>query len=85
MEEKREDFLCPNCHGRVPFDALVCPHCGSDDHTGWSSQTLYDGLDLPDSNERLPGFRDTLLWKDLKFLLGLLLLLSVFGAYALIW
>ena len=27
--------------------ALACPECGSDAETGWSDETLYDGLDLP--------------------------------------
>ena len=27
--------------------ALACPECGSDADTGWSDDTLYDGLDLP--------------------------------------
>ena len=44
--------------------------------------TLYDDLDLPDfGNEdgEIPGFRETLLWKDLKWGLSLLLFLSVLG------
>ena len=28
--------------------ATACPECGSDEQTGWSENTLYDGLDLPE-------------------------------------
>ena len=41
-------FICPNCGAEVPLRSLACPECGSDDRTGWSEDTLYDGLDLPD-------------------------------------
>jgi hypothetical protein len=46
-----ETFPCPNCGEDVPAGARACPECGSDEETGWSSETLYDGLDLPD-----PGY-----------------------------
>ena len=39
---------CPNCGSEVPANAKACPGCGSCDETGWSEETLYDGLDLPD-------------------------------------
>lgn len=28
-------FVCPNCGGEVRIGAPGCPHCGSDDKTGW--------------------------------------------------
>jgi hypothetical protein len=31
----------------VPIKAKSCPDCGSDEKTGWSEDTIYDGLDLP--------------------------------------
>jgi hypothetical protein len=31
----------------VPIKSLSCPECGSDEKTGWSEDTMYDGLDLP--------------------------------------
>ncbi len=40
-------FICPNCGSEVPIKALSCPECGSDEKTGWSEDTMYDGLDLP--------------------------------------
>jgi hypothetical protein len=39
---------CPNCGADVPGGAKACPECGSCEKTGWSDQTAYDGLDLPD-------------------------------------
>ena len=41
-------FDCPNCGADVDAGALACPECGSDERTGWSENSLYDGLDLPD-------------------------------------
>lgn len=40
-------FACPVCGEEVRVDALACPSCGSDDETGWSADTEYDGMDLP--------------------------------------
>lgn len=45
-------FNCPNCGAEVPIKALACPECGSDEKTGWSEDTMYDGLDLPEFEER---------------------------------
>ena len=39
---------CPACGEHVPAGARACPACGADGRTGWSEDTLYDGLDLPD-------------------------------------
>jgi hypothetical protein len=41
-------FICPICGTEVDMDAVVCPECGSDDETGWSEDTAYDGLYLYD-------------------------------------
>jgi uncharacterized membrane protein YvbJ len=41
---------CPNCGADVPPNAKACPECGADEHTGWSEEARYDGLDLPDEN-----------------------------------
>ena len=43
-----DHFVCPNCGAEVSPKALACPECGSDERTGWSDDTMYDGLDLPD-------------------------------------
>ncbi|MBC7784954.1 MAG: zinc-ribbon domain-containing protein [Burkholderiales bacterium] len=51
MPKRRdESFLCPSCGADVPAGAPACPECGSDDETGWSDQTMYDGLDLPNED-----------------------------------
>ena len=46
-------FICPHCGAKVDYDAPACPECGSDDETGWSEETAYDGLYL-DEDEPLP-------------------------------
>ncbi|HQF38789.1 MAG TPA: zinc ribbon domain-containing protein [Opitutaceae bacterium] len=38
---------CPACGEPVPAGARACPHCGSDERTGWSEETYLDGVDLP--------------------------------------
>ena len=40
----------------VPAGAACCPECGSDDETGWSQDTLYDDLDLPEADEQEEEF-----------------------------
>ena len=51
MARRSGSFPCPVCGERVPAGAKVCRECGSDETTGWSEDTLYDDLDLPD-----PGY-----------------------------
>lgn len=41
---------CPHCGEDLPPHAKVCPACGSDEKTGWSEESLHDGLDLPDED-----------------------------------
>ena len=50
-KKSNEDSLCPFCGGAIARDALSCPHCGSDDRTGWSEQKYLDGIDLPGDDE----------------------------------
>jgi hypothetical protein len=42
--------ICPNCGAEVPSGAKACPECGSDEKTGWSEETRYDQLGLPDED-----------------------------------
>jgi hypothetical protein len=51
VRRTEETFPCPLCGADVPARSRSCPECGSDEETGWSEDTLYDGLDLPD-----PGY-----------------------------
>ena len=37
-------FICPHCGAKVDRDATACPECGSDETTGWSEDTGYDGM-----------------------------------------
>jgi len=39
-----ETFICPKLRGRsFRRKAKACPECGSDEKTGWSKDTIYDG------------------------------------------
>jgi len=44
-------FICPNCGEPVPDDASVCPHCGSDEETGWNPEADYLSVELPEDDE----------------------------------
>ena len=43
-----EAFNCPVCGTEVSVKAKACPECGSDEKTGWSANTVYDGTDIED-------------------------------------
>lgn len=47
----RGEFICPNCGAEVPVSAKACPECGSDEKTGWSGSTIYDGTGIEDPEE----------------------------------
>jgi len=48
---KKSYFNCPNCGEPVPWKAKACPHCGSDENTGWSENTYLDSVDLYDEDD----------------------------------
>ena len=73
-------FECPNCGADVRTDALACPECGSDAETGWSDETIYDGLDLPwdgaeDERPLRPGPSSTTRWVGIAVLIAVLIAL----------
>lgn len=41
------------CGQHVPAGASSCKECGACPHTGWSDDTRYDGLDLPETTEEI--------------------------------
>ena len=40
---------CAQCGTAIPRRARACPECGADERTGWREDSIYDGLDLPES------------------------------------
>jgi RNA polymerase subunit RPABC4/transcription elongation factor Spt4 len=46
-----ETFICPHCGAAVPAGAQACPECGSDEKTGWSENTIYDGTGIEDPDD----------------------------------
>jgi len=65
---------CANCGAAIPRHARACPECGADEGTGWREQSIYDGLDLPESDEESPAPRS----RALSFVLaGLTVVLVV--------
>ena len=73
-------FNCPNCGAEVPIKALSCPECGSDEKTGWSEDTMYDGLDLPAFEETRKNSSKSLFQN--KFLLYIVAIMTIL---AFIW
>lgn len=73
-------FICPNCGAEVPIKSLSCPECGSDEKTGWSEDTMYDGLDLPAFEESRERSSKSLLQN--KFLLYVVAIMTIL---AFIW
>lgn len=55
-------FICPNCGADVKPNSLACRECGADENTGWSEETMYDGLDLPDVEEDIPKSGSNFFW-----------------------
>lgn len=73
-------FICPNCGAEVPDNALACPECGSDEETGWSAETVYDGLYLYD-DEPLSAPRPAQSWiKPITTGLLILIVMAVLSA-----
>jgi hypothetical protein len=48
--------ICPQCGATVPPQARACPHCGSDEKTGWSEEASTADLDLPEDSFDYEGF-----------------------------
>ena len=77
-------FICPNCGAEVPSKALSCPECGSDEQTGWSEDTLYDGLDLPDWNEPTdPGAPSLFQSRNFMLVVAIIAILIFLAVYIL--
>ena len=79
-------FICPHCEAEVPMDAPACPECGSDERTGWSENTIYDGIDLHDDEDLQTGTSmSSKPWA--KYLLIVLAAVTVlaFSAWRLTW
>jgi len=73
-------FICPNCGAEVPIKSLSCPECGSDEKTGWSEDTMYDGLDLPAFEETRGNSSKSLFQNKL-----LLYVVAIMTILAFIW
>ncbi len=77
-------FICPNCGTEVPLKALVCPECGSDENTGWSEDTMYDELDLPEVEESKTKTTTSLFQnKYFLYIVAILALLAFLWIYVL--
>lgn len=82
MSEK-DLFPCPYCGEMIKRKSKACPHCGSDERTGWSDDTYLDGIDLGDGfdydaleeEEFSAGGYSGTWWRSWKTLTGILLLI----------
>lgn len=82
-----DTFICPICGTEVDMDAVVCPECGSDDETGWSEDTAYDGLYLYEDDADFAPKESSKSPSWLKWLIPLVIVitLSAFLAASVPW
>ncbi len=71
-------FNCPNCGAEVPIKAKSCPDCGSDEKTGWSEDTMYDGLDLPAFEESDTHTKTSMFQSKLMYYIVVILTILAF-------
>ncbi len=77
-------FICPHCGAEVDIDATVCPECGSDEETGWSDVTVYDGLYLYE-DDYSPSEGGSSRWMKITILAILAFILAAFVAATVPW
>ena len=79
VNRSEQTFTCPHCGADVPMGAPACPECGSDEETGWSEDTIYDGLDLPEPGEgpRQSDVRKAIFWRAVAALVLIAIILLV--------
>ncbi|MBF0199599.1 MAG: zinc-ribbon domain-containing protein [Planctomycetes bacterium] len=69
-------YSCPNCGFELKAQALFCPKCGSDENTGWSEDTIYDDIGLPDASQN-EAKKKSVIKQDLIYLIMIILFLSM--------
>jgi uncharacterized protein CbrC (UPF0167 family) len=47
----KKTAICVYCGEQIDAAARACPHCGSDENTGWSEKTYLDGIDFVDEDQ----------------------------------
>ncbi len=64
--EEYETWICPFCNEELSMSAKACPHCGSDEDTGWSeesnsldSEDYFEDYDYEEALQREFGSDDT--------------------------
>lgn len=79
---------CPYCGEKIKRKAKACPHCGSDERTGWSEDTYMDGIDLEDDfdyeellNKEFPSkkhsVKSQISWKTIVAIIMLILFMII--------
>jgi hypothetical protein len=76
-------FSCPQCGENVPVGALACPHCGSDESTGWSDEAIYGFYEADDEPGPTPA--PSIPWARYAAALVIALLLTALVADLLPW
>jgi len=52
------EYHCPHCGEPVDENAQACPHCDSDQETGWKGDVDYYSVELPDDDDDWRGDGD---------------------------
>ena len=72
-----DTFICPVCGTEVDMNAVVCPECGSDDETGWSEDTVYDGLYLYDDEDDFRSSRGSKSQPWIKYVIPAIIFITL--------
>jgi hypothetical protein len=74
---------CAQCGASIPPGARACPECGADERTGWRESSIYDGLELPETDDNVsdapsqPRRVNGLAWYWWCIAVGVLLLIGL--------
>ncbi|NLW30169.1 MAG: zinc ribbon domain-containing protein [Fibrobacter sp.] len=84
---------CTYCGEEISGNAKACPHCGSDEQTGWSDKTYLDGIDIPEIDDETYkdilhsefGAEKKIDKKNLIYVIAALILLILFFIQIISW
>lgn len=79
------DFVCPNCGEDVPARAKSCPHCGSDDETGWAENAETSAIDPTFDEEDYTHTVEKEFGSPRRFRPGKLLLAVISAVLVFLW
>jgi uncharacterized membrane protein YvbJ len=76
-----DTYICPNCGAEVQVGSQACPSCSDSNETDYSGDSIYDGLDLPESLDESIKFQEKVRRNKIMIsvISAVLLLIFIFG------